>query len=161
MQSPVPAGVLEDVLEQQLLVGFVHLVEPLLNGVHGGGLGRHLHPDGVLQNLLGELRDLLGHGGGEQQGLPLLRQAGDHPAHIVDESHIQHPVRLVQHKGLNGGEVDVTLTAQVVETARRGHQHVHPPLQGLHLGGLAHAAEDDGILDAQVLAILVKALLYL
>ena len=146
-------------LEQQLLVALVHLVQPLFNGVHRGGLGGHLHADGIVQDLFRKLRDLLGHGGGEQEGLPPLRQAGDDLAHVVDKAHVQHPVRLVQHKGLNPVQPDVALIAQIVEPARRGHQHVHPPLQRLHLGPLAHAAEDDRVAYAQILAVLVKALL--
>ena len=43
-----------------------------------------------MKNLPGELRDLLGHGGGEEKGLPLLRQAGDDFAHVVDKAHVQH-----------------------------------------------------------------------
>ena len=51
------------------------------------------------------------------------------------------------------------LIAQIVEPPGGGHQDVHALLQGLHLGALAHAAENDGVAQLQVLAVLVKALL--
>ena len=43
------------------------------------------------------------------------------------------------------------LIAQIVEPPGGGHQDVHALLQGLHLGALAHAAEDNGVAQLQVL----------
>ena len=53
----------------------------------------------------------------------------------------------------------MALAAQIVEPTGGGYQDVHTLLQGLHLGGLAHAAEDHRVADVQVFAVLVKALL--
>ena len=43
----------EDVLKEMLLVRFIHVVEPLLNGLHCGGLGSYLHPNGIDKDGLG------------------------------------------------------------------------------------------------------------
>ena len=158
-QHAVQGRLLQDMLEQKFFVALVHLVQPLLNGVHRGRLGRHLHADRVDEDRPGQLRNLLGHGGGKQQRLPLLRQPGDDLAHVVDKAHIQHPVRLVQDKNLHAAQIDMPLAAQVVEAARRGGQHVHALLQGLHLGPLSHAAEDDRVADGEVFAVQVEILL--
>ena len=80
-------------------------------------------------------------------------------AHVVDEAHVQHPVGLVQHEDLQPGQVDELLAVEVAQAAGGGHQDVHAIFQPLHLGGLAHAAEDDGGAQGQVLAIGLKALL--
>ena len=45
-----------------------------------------------------------------------------------------------------------------IGTARRGHQNIHAAAQGLHLGVLAHAAEDDGVAQGQVCPIGGEAL---
>ena len=80
-------------------------------------------------------------------------------AHVVDEAHVQHPVGLVQHEDLQPGQVDELLAVEVAQAAGGGHQDVHALFQPLHLGSLAHAAEDDGGAQGQVLAIGLKALL--
>ena len=154
-------ALLQKPYQKTALVDLVHPVEPLLNGIHRGGLGRHLHPHRVVEDGPGQLGDLPGHGGGKEQRLPFFRQTGDDLSHVVDKTHIQHPVRLVQHEDLQTSQIHMTLGAQVIEPARGGHQHVHPPLQGLHLRPLAHAAEDDGAAHRQVLAVLLKTLLNL
>ena len=148
--------------QQQIpFFGLVHLVKLLFDGVHGGGLGRYFHPYRIVENLLGQVRDFLGHGGGKQQRLPPLGQTGDDLADIVDKSHVQHPVRLVENEGFNLFQVNVTLVAQVVETARRGHQNVHTLADGFHLGHLAHAAENHGAAQGQILAVPLKVVLNL
>ena len=114
-----------------------------------------------MENLLGQVRDFLRHGGGEQQRLPPLGQTGNDLADIVDKSHIQHPVRLVQNKSFNLFQVNVALVAQVVETARRCHQNVHTLADGFHLGHLAHTAENYGTAQGQILAVPFKVVLNL
>ena len=76
----------------------------------------------------------------------------------MHKAHVQHPVGLVQHKNFQVGQVDEALPDQVVQTARAGDQDVHALFQGLHLGCLAHAAENDGAAQAEVLAVGVEAL---
>ena len=78
--------------------------------------------------------------------------------HIVDEAHVQHPVSLVQNKDLQVLQPDEPLLVQIHQTARRGHQNIHAAAQGLHLGILAHAAEDDGVAQGQVCPIGGEAL---
>ena len=48
---------------------------------------------------------------------------------------------------------DKALIVEVHEPSGGGHQDVYPFFQGLHLGILAHAAEDDGVAQLQVFAI--------
>ena len=43
--------------------------------------------------------DLTGDGGGEQSQIFPLVHAVQQPGHVMDEAHVQHPVRLVQHHG--------------------------------------------------------------
>ena len=68
----------------------------------------------------------------------------------MDEAHVQHTVRLVQHEDLDAGQVQKPLAVEVQQTARRGHQDVQPPADGVHLGLLAHAAEDHRGAQGQV-----------
>ena len=149
----------EQMGEQLGLVVLVHKVHRLLDGLHRGGHRVHRHPDGVVEQGVHQLGDLRGHGGGEQHGLLLAGQPLEDLLHVVDEAHVQHPVGLVQHEDFQLVQLDEALLVQVHEPARSGHQDVHPPAQGLHLGVLAHAAEDDGAPQGQVLAVGQEALL--
>ena len=53
----------------------------------------------------------------------------------------------------NREEVQQALTVQVRQPARGGDEDVRARLDGVHLGLLAHAAEDDHTFQGQVLAI--------
>ena len=149
----------QKVQEELPLVALVHPVHLLADGLHRGGLGGHLHPDGVAEDGFGQLRNLLGHGGGEEEGLPLLGKPGDDLPDVVNEAHVQHPVRLVQHEDLQAAQVNVALIAQVVQPPGGGNEHVHPPLQSLHLGALANAAENHRVPDVQIGSVLIKVFL--
>ena len=76
----------------------------------------------------------------------------------MDKAHVQHSVGLVQNEDVQLVQRDEALVVQVHQPAGGGHQNVHAPAQGLHLGVLAHAAEDDGVAQGQIFAIGLKAL---
>ena len=50
------------------------------------------------QEAAGQRDDRVGHGGGEQHGLPVLRQHRQDLLHVVQEAEVQHPVCLVQYQ---------------------------------------------------------------
>ena len=77
----------------------------------------------------------------------------------MDEAHVQHTVRLVQHEDLNVGQVQQALPVEVQQAARRGHQNVKTPVDLVHLRLLAHAAEDDGGAQGQVAAVALDGVL--
>ena len=76
----------------------------------------------------------------------------------MDKAHVEHPVGFVEDKRLNQTQIDKALIAQVVETARRGNEHVCASLQRFDLWGLSHAAEDNRTAHGQVFTVLVKIL---
>ena len=49
---------------------------------------------------MGQASDVIGHGGREQQRLPLRWHVLQDPADIGKETHIEHPVRFVQYEHL-------------------------------------------------------------
>ena len=147
--------------QQMLLVGLIHQVQALIDGIHRTADRVYLHADRIVKDAHGQLFHLGGHGGGEEKRLPFFRQKGDDLFHIVNEAHIQHPVGFVQHKNFDFGQADKALTDQVVQTARRGHQNLHAPLELLHLGLLPHAAENNAGAQRQLFAIGHKVFLNL
>ena len=77
----------------------------------------------------------------------------------MDKAHVQHPVGLVQHENLQAVQIDKALVVEVHQPAGGGDQDVDAPFQGLHLGILAHSAEDDGGAEREVFPVGHEALL--
>ena len=157
-QSVFHPLLLHEMGQQIGLVPLVHQVDALADHLHRGGDGIYRHLNGILQQRVHQIGDLRRHGGREKEGLLPLRQPFENLAHVVDEAHVQHPVGLVQDEDLQSLQRDEALVPEVHQPAGGGHQNVYPPLQRLHLGVLAHAAEDDGVAQLQVFAIGFKAL---
>jgi hypothetical protein len=101
---------------------------------------RHLYAGGQLHVAAGQLHDLVGHGGGEQHGLPFLRHRGHYLLYLRGEAHVEHAVGLVEHQHLHGGKVHGALAQMVYQAARGGYHHVGVPAQFLHLAVNALAA---------------------
>ena len=80
-------------------------------------------------------------------------QLGDDFFDVREEAHVEHAVGLVQDENLDGVQADVALLHEVEQPSGRGHQDVEPAVQGLDLGKLADAAENNGVGEAQVAAV--------
>ncbi len=152
-QDAVDRRVLEQLQQQRPLVRLLDEHHPLLDPLRGRGDGMHGHLGGIGQDLIGERHDLARHGGREEQGLTLLWQHPDYPAHVMDEAHVEHAVGLVQDEHLKGVEPDVALIEQVEQPARRRDQDVDAARQCLDLRHLPDAAEHDGLAQARMAAI--------
>ena len=74
----------------------------------------------------------------------------------MNEAHVEHAVRFVEHEELDLGEVDVALPLQVQQAARAGHQDVGAAAKLAHLGVLTDAAEDEQVAHVEVLAVLLE-----
>ena len=107
----------------------------------------------MVQQLGGQRLDLVGERRREKQVLPFFRQQREHALHVRDETHVEHPVGLVEHEELDRGEIDVTLPVMIEQAAGRGHQDVDAALELHGLRPDAHAAEDHHRREFQVLAV--------
>ena len=132
-----------------LLHGVDMLLDLLGRGVARAGFHRHR----VIQQLVGHAANLIGEGRGEQQRLTLGRQQLEQTADVVDEAHVQHAIRFIQHQRLEIGEVDGLLGVQVQQAARRGGQDLDARGQAADLRVDLHATEYHGIAQLQVTGI--------
>ena len=134
----------------QLFLGFhvvlilrdtVHRTHQLLNQA-GGGIRRC---DRDLQRIVYQcfcqFTNVVGKGGGKQDGLPLLGQHGNNSANIMNEAHVQHAIRFIQHQHLQLLEPHRVLVVQVQQAPRSGHQDIHPFTQFHHLRVNLHTAK--------------------
>ena len=141
---PVIAAEVQDLLH--CVNFFVHgYVQPvlkniglvLLAGLDGDLLGVPLVDPGNVHHLPGD-------GGGEEaQVFPALHLV-EKTGHVVDETHIQHPVGLVQHHSLHLVQADRAALEVVAEAAGGGDDDLGLFLQGFNLlaNGLAAVEAD-------------------
>ena len=125
----------------------------LFDALDGGGLGRDLDLDRVLEQVAGQLADLARHGGREEQVLAARGQARDDLADRLDEAEVEHLVGLVEDENLGRGEVQGLLLDVVEQAAGSGDEDVEALLDGALLGAVFHAAEDDGDAEAEAGAV--------
>ena len=72
-----------------------------------------------MKQLAREGDDRRGHGGREEQRLPLDGQVLEHALDVGEEAHVEHPVRLVEHEHLQAAELGIRLL-EVIEQPPRG-----------------------------------------
>src|SRR6185312_7987321 len=80
---------------------------------------------------------------------------------IVDKTHVEHPVGLVQYKVPDLAEVDISLVDEVEQPSGCRDQYTHVVPQRLHLGVLRHSPEYHRVPDAAESAIGCKTFIYL
>ena len=116
-------------------------------------IGLDLDGNRLVGPLLRQVDDVLGKGGGEQQGLAiLLARGGAHDAlDLGDKAHIQHPVRLVQHQYFHMVQVEIAATHEIQQAAGgRHHQVHHRGVQAIELLLVIHAADQGDHLQVGV-----------
>ncbi|MEZ4647433.1 MAG: hypothetical protein R3E97_01380 [Candidatus Eisenbacteria bacterium] len=114
----------DQILEDVRLLVAIHTHDELLHLVDGGGRRRDFDPDRFFQQLLGKPGDVGAERGREQHGLPFRRDLPDDLEDILDESHVEHPVRFVEHEDFGVPVVDVAAPHMVDEPAGSGDEDV-------------------------------------
>ena len=140
-QHLAPVVGADQVGEQLTLSPLVHRIDHLGYRLGGGVAGGHLDHTGSFSRSLAAVRSPSKRSR-RRAGSGAARQQLEHLADVVDEAHVEHAVRLVQHQDLHMGEVHGLLLGMVQQTAGRGHQDVDPVAQLGDLRVDLHPAED-------------------
>ena len=157
-QHLAPVVLLDDVQQHVFFLAAAHRVDHLRDALHRGVAGRDLDALGVLEQVGGQLADLVAEGGREQQALLVFRHKGQHFFLVMDEAHVQHAVGFVEHQNFNAGQVQKALTLQIEQAAGCGHQNVHALFDLADLRVHAHATKDHGGVELQVFAVIAHRL---
>ncbi len=136
------AVLLQQVHQQGRLEVLGDGVDGLRDAARGRGGALHADPDGLTQQVAGELQDRRGHRRAEQQRLTVLRQLAQHAADVGQEAHVEHAVGLVEDEHLQLRQVRVGVLQVVEEAAGRRDDHVGALTEGALLRAHADAAED-------------------
>lgn len=133
---------IDHLLEQIGLEVFGHRHDGLTDAHGGLRLTLDVDPSRVVEEIATELDNGSRQGRGEEHGLALLGELGEDPADIREETHVEHPVALVENEEIEATEVSPRILHQVEQTPRRRNDDIDPGLQRALLFGGLDAAED-------------------
>ncbi len=91
-----------------------------------------------------QVDDVLGQGGGEQQGAALGRGGVEDELQVLAEAEVEHLVGLVEHDGAQGRGVEIAALQMVAQAPRGGDDDMGAALQHPLLAARVHAADADG-----------------
>mmetsp|Transcript_4387 Transcript_4387/g.12437 ORF Transcript_4387/g.12437 Transcript_4387/m.12437 type:complete len:211 (+) Transcript_4387:364-996(+) len=103
---------------------------------------RHLHLHRIMQHGVRELLYVRRIRRREEQILALGRHQLQNLLNVVDEAHVQHAIRLVQHQYLHARELYLAPLTQVQQATRRGYDDVEPAPHRVNLRLEAHPAKN-------------------
>ena len=152
-QHLLPVVGAHQVREQRRLALFVHAHHFLCNGFGRRVSSRHLDRHRVIQQLVGQVFDLIREGRGKQQVLALLWQQGQHLLDIVDKAHVEHAVGLVEDQHFHVIQFEGALPHVIEQATRRGDQYIDAFLERADLRVDLHPAENDRGFQIQVFTV--------
>lgn len=112
----------------------------------------------ILQESIGELLDLRRHGCREEQRLASERDHLGDAFDIGDETHVEHAVGLVDDEDLDAAHQELAALEMVEQAAGRADQHIGAALELAVLVFEGNAADQEGDVEAVVLAVFLEIL---
>ena len=109
----------------------------------GGAHSANLDLQRIAQGPAGELLELRGERGGEEESLARLRALLHDALHVGQKSHVEHAVDLVEHEDVDVGERAVAALQMIEQAAGGGGEDIHAAAKIVLLFAVADAAVDD------------------
>ncbi len=97
----------------------------------------------IAQDPRGEALDLRRERGGKKQRLAIGRDLLDDPAHIGEETHVEHAIDFIEDEHVHVAHVHRALLEQIEQAPGRGADHIRPGGRFLLLFAVADAAVDE------------------
>ena len=145
--------VFEQMQQQRGLQTFGNFVDELRHGLGWICAAANLHQLGRVLKFMRERFYLPGERRGKEQRLPFLRQRADNLANGWQETHVEHPVGLVEHEILQLREIGVAALHQIHQATGTGDDEMRAGAKGVDLWMFADAAENGGDAHRQVFAV--------
>ena len=152
-QHLAPVVLVDDVREQCFLFASADRVDGLRDALHRGVARRHLDVCRIAKQAVGQIADFIAERSAEKQGLLLLGHQCQYFFDVVDKTHVEHAVGLVEHQNLYLAQIKRALARMVQQPAGRSHQNVHATAQLVNLRAHADTAKHDHRGQFQVFAI--------
>ena len=147
----------EQFQQQVGLLRVGHRIDHMLHRLGRRAPGADFDGLRIMHRPLDERFNLRRHRGGKQRGMALARALVENAAHVRQETHVQHAVRLVQHQKFHLVHPHRPLLHVIEQAAGRGDHDVRARLQFIILPAITHAAKDDGGFQIREPGIIAKA----
>src|SRR6185437_992013 len=154
---PFHLRIAQKIVQKSALGLLLDEIDALLDLFRRHNLRRDGDARRLMENLLHQVRHLVGHGRRKQQRLALLRQMAHDLSHIADEAHVEHAVRLVDDEKACRTEHDMLLVHEVEQPSRCRHQNVHAMAQSRDLFVLVYPAQNDRMAQLEMPSIGLQA----
>ncbi|OPZ29258.1 MAG: hypothetical protein BWZ01_00701 [Deltaproteobacteria bacterium ADurb.BinA179] len=138
----------QQLFQERGLQVMLHRIQGVGYRVHGFHAA-DLHGGGIVCHLVRKAAQLVGHGGGEEHGLPLCGQKLDDAADVRQKAHVEQAVGLVEDEMLHTREIDAPAGDVVEQPARACRNDLDPAFEGRCLGHDVYAAEHGHALQAR------------
>ena len=134
-----------------------HVLDLVRDRARGTARRADLHVLRLAHDLVQQLHHVVRHRRREEQRLPLarVRQRRRDPLDVGPEAHVHHPIRLVEHEGIDAREVDGVAALMIHQPPGRGDDDVDASLEGAFLRAHLDAAVDG---DAREIGVIGEAL---
>lgn len=153
--------VFEQVNDETVFAAFIDMVDVLTDGFGSGRDRGDFDFFGIAEDSLGEYLDVWCHRRREEEGLTFDRDNFEELLDIVDESHIEHPISLIEDEYLDVRERNIPLIHKVEESSRSGDEDIDPLSEPLRLIPLLHPTKYHGLVESSVSSIRPETLLNL
>jgi hypothetical protein len=157
-QHLMPVALVDEMRKQVPLVLLRHAIHLLIDTIRGGIARSHFHADRIAQKPPGQLANVFRVGGREHQVLPHRRQQLEHLLDLMNEPHVEHAIRFVQHEVLHAAQIERALILQIEQPTGCGNEQIAPVPERIDLRIDPHAAEHDDRANAHVLAVRASVL---
>ncbi len=134
--------ILEYLEEEVILIPTIHEVDSLLDDIDRRRNRSDGHFRGLMEDRMRELHNLRRHGRWEKEGLALFRKDREELLHVVDKSHIEHPIRFIEDENLDIGEGNMSLIHEVQESTRCRDKDIHTTSEWWNLSMLSHSTKN-------------------
>ena len=148
-----PVAFFDELGKEAAFVGFGDGVNHLRHRFGGAAAACHFDEGRITENPVGEGLDLGRISRGEEEILTTGREELEDFADVVDETHVEHAVGLIEDEDLDLGKVDRALADVVEEASRRGHEDIDPATEALDLWVDPDSAKNHGGGKVEALAI--------
>lgn len=142
------------------LLGLIANLNDLCNAVVGGQVhGTDVDLDEVVEEILGEVADLLGPGGRPHESLTVRANLADDLANLGLKTHVQHTVCLIKNQVCDTAQVGLACLQHIDQASRGGNANLNTARKITDLRTLGDTTVDTGVADAGRLAELAHLLL--